>query len=127
MPNKVRIDKWLWAVRLFKTRSMAANACKTGKVKVDGKNVKSSYMLETGIIVHIKKRERLWVVKSGKLIEKRVGASLAAECYEDLSQPPEPSDRLPSFFYRTNESRDQGSGRPTKKDRRRLDNFKDGN
>lgn len=125
MPKKVRIDKWLWSVRIYKTRSMATIACKAGKVKVDGKNVKPSFMLETGMTVTARKREQIYVVKSEKLIEKRVGAAIAQECYEDLSPPPEPSGRLPSFFYKSNEIREKGSGRPTKKDRRILDDFKD--
>lgn len=125
MPKKVRIDKWLWAVRIYKTRSMATNACKSGKVKVGDEIVKPSYSLEEGMMVTARQRYKIWKVKSLRLIEKRVGAALATDCYEDHSPTPEKSGVLPSFFYRTNEKRDQGVGRPTKKDRRSIERFKD--
>ena len=125
MPNKIRIDKWLWAIRLFKTRSQATDACRSGKVKVHDKNVKPSFMLELDTIVQVRKRDRLHIVKAEKLIEKRVSASLAQVCFEDLSPPQEPTNRMPSFFYRSNENREKGLGRPTKRERRTLDRFKE--
>jgi ribosome-associated heat shock protein Hsp15 len=125
MPNKIRIDKWLWAIRLYKTRNQATEACKAGKVKVLDKNVKASYMLETGMTVQVRKRDRIFVVKVLSLIEKRTSATIAQTCYEDLSPPAEPSEKLPSFFFKTNEQREKGLGRPTKRERRTLDRFKE--
>ncbi|MCP4121122.1 MAG: RNA-binding S4 domain-containing protein [Bacteroidetes bacterium] len=125
MPNKVRVDKWLWSIRLFKTRTVASEACKSGRIKIDGKSVKPSYMLEVGTTVQLKKRDKLWVVKVLCLIEKRVGAPQARECYEDLSPPQDPLDHHRSFFHTPAEKRDKGTGRPTKRDRRDLEKFKD--
>ncbi|MFN8283185.1 MAG: RNA-binding S4 domain-containing protein [Chitinophagales bacterium] len=121
--QKIRIDKWLWAIRIFKTRTLASDTCAAGKVKIDGESVKASYMIKAGQIVHINKQGEKLILKVLKLIEKRVGAPLAAECYEDLT-PPEEKDKLrfPAVFF---EVRDKGTGRPTKKDRREIDKFKD--
>lgn len=120
--QKTRIDKWLWAIRIYKTRTLASDACAAGKIKIDGDSVKASYMLKVGQTVHINKQGDKLVLKSIKLIEKRVGAALAVECYEDLT-PPEEKEKLkfPAIFY---EVRDKGVGRPTKKDRREIDKFK---
>ena len=125
MPNKVRIDKWLWAIRLYKTRSMATDACRSGRVKVDEKSVKASFSIEVGTKVSINKREKKWVVVCHKLIEKRVGAEIAKECYEDFSPPTIPTKGNRAFFYSRAEIREKGTGRPTKKERRILDEFKD--
>ncbi|HUM51671.1 MAG TPA: S4 domain-containing protein [Chitinophagales bacterium] len=121
--QKTRIDKWLWAIRIYKTRTLASDACAAGKIKIDGDSVKASYMLKVGQTVHINKQGEKLVLKSIKLIEKRVGAALAVECYENLT-PPEEKDKVkfPAIFY---EVRDKGVGRPTKKDRREIDKFKD--
>jgi ribosome-associated heat shock protein Hsp15 len=121
--QKTRIDKWLWAIRIYKTRTLASDACAAGKIKIDGDSVKASYLLKVGQTVHINKLGDKLVLKSIKLIEKRVGAALAVECYEDLT-PPEEKEKLkfPAIFY---EVRDKGVGRPTKKDRREIDKFKD--
>ena len=120
--QKTRIDKWLWAIRIYKTRTLASDACAAGKIKIDGDSVKASYLLKVGQTVHINKQGDKLVLKSIKLIEKRVGAALAVECYEDLT-PPEEKEKLkfPAIFY---EVRDKGVGRPTKKDRREIDKFK---
>ncbi len=121
--EKIRIDKWLHAVRIFKTRSLAADACLAGKVKIEGDAVKAAYMLKVGQTIIINKQGEKQTVKCLKLIEKRVGAPIAAECYEDLT-PPEEKDKLkfPASFF---EVRDKGAGRPTKKDRREIEKFKD--
>lgn len=121
--QKTRIDKWLWAIRMYKTRTLASDACAAGKIKIDGDSVKASYLLKVGQTVHISKQGEKLILKSVKLIEKRVGAPLALECYEDLT-PPEEKDKLkfPAIFY---EVRDRGIGRPTKKDRREIDKFKE--
>ncbi|MCC6515314.1 MAG: RNA-binding S4 domain-containing protein [Chitinophagales bacterium] len=121
--QKIRIDKWLWSIRLYKTRTLATDACTAGKVKIDGETVKASYLLKVGQIININRQGEKWTLKSIKLIEKRVGAPIALTCYEDLT-PPEEKDKLkfPSVFF---EVRDKGTGRPTKKDRRDIDKFKD--
>lgn len=125
MPNKVRIDKWLWSIRIYKSRSVSTEACKSGRVKINGSSVKPSFLLEEGMEVHINKREKKWIVKAINLIEKRVSSAIALTCYEDLSPPEEPSNKLEAFFYRNSEKRDKGSGRPTKRDRRIIDKFKE--
>lgn len=125
VPNKIRIDKWLWAIRIYKTRSKATSACKAGRVKIDGKSVKASYMLEVGTEVHVGKKEKDWIVVAEQLIEKRVSAALAVTCYEDKSPPEPPRNYIPQFFYKTNEVRKKGEGRPTKKERRLIDRYKD--
>ncbi len=121
--QKIRIDKWLWSVRMYKTRTLATEACAAGKIKIEDESVKASYLLKVGQIINISKQGEKWTLKSVKLIEKRVGAVLAAECYEDLT-PPEEKNKLlfPATFY---EVRDKGTGRPTKRNRREIDKFKD--
>ncbi len=120
---KMRIDKWLWAVRVFKTRSLSSEACKAGRVKINGKSVKAAYMIKVGETVSAQKGPEKKVLKVLKLISKRVGAPIAMACYEDHSPTPEPSssDSLRSFFHVPVMKRERGSGRPTKKDRRNMD------
>ena len=83
--QKVRVDKWLWSVRLFKSRSMATDACKTSKIKVKDLNVKPSFLLVRGDIVEIKKNGFNLIFKVIDLLDKRVSATLAAACFEDLT------------------------------------------
>jgi ribosome-associated heat shock protein Hsp15 len=117
--EKVRVDKWLWAIRLYKSRTLASEACDGGKVKIDGNHLKASKMLSIGDVLHIRHNHSLKIYKVISLIEKRVNASLAAACFEDLSPPEDPSDFIPSAFAQ----RDKGMGRPTKKERRNIDDF----
>jgi ribosome-associated heat shock protein Hsp15 len=124
--NKIRIDKWLWAVRLFKSRSMATDACKSGKVKISAVNIKPSYMVSRGEVIELKKNGFNLSFKVVDIIEKRVGAVLAAPCYEDLTPIEEMSKYKDWFVGKTGgEFRDRGEGRPTKKDRREIDDYKD--
>lgn len=121
--QKIRIDKWLWSVRLYKTRTLATEACDARKIKIDGTSVKPSYMLKVGQTIHLNKQGEKWTIKVLQLIEKRVGAPIAATCYEDLTPETEKNKlKFPAVFY---EVRDKGSGRPTKKDRREIDKFKE--
>lgn len=126
---KIRVDKWLWAVRVFKTRTMATKACDAGKVKIEGKSVKASYQLKVGETVHARKARQKYEYKVLKLIEKRVSAALAAECFEDHSPPPPPKINLKkmdsAFIDFPAAYRERGMGRPTKKDRRDIDKLKD--
>lgn len=126
--DKVRIDKWLWSVRLFKSRTLATDACKAGKVKIKGDSVKPSYLLGEGEVVQVKKEGFNLQFRSIQLIEKRVGAPIAQTCYEDVT-PAEEKNKYEAWFNNigvpTIEKRERGLGRPTKKERREIDQFKE--
>ena len=125
--QKIRIDKWLWAIRIFKTRTLASDACKAGRVKIGGQSVKASRLIKIGDTVSVQKGPEKKIVKAISLIEKRVGASIAINCYEDLSPPPpiKQGNKMQAvFFHPTDSQRDRGTGRPTKRERRVLDDFK---
>ncbi|WP_067532769.1 RNA-binding S4 domain-containing protein [Nocardia crassostreae] len=113
---QARVDSWVWAVRLFKTRSAAATACRAGHVRVNGIPVKPAHNLKHGdeIRVRVGGLERIVVVE--RLITKRVGAAVAVQCMIDKSPPP-PDPQLVAALPR----RDRGSGRPTKRERRETD------
>lgn len=123
MEDGIRIDKWLWAVRIFKTRSMATNACKAGKVKIDEQVVKPSreVKLEDEISVRIGAFTKK--VKVIGLISRRVSAKIAIENVEDITEVEE-LEKLKMIRELNYERRDRGMGRPTKKERRDLDNLK---
>lgn len=123
--SKVRIDKWLWSVRLFKSRSMATDACKAGKVKVKDNNAKPSYLVSLGDEIEVKKNGFNLTFKVLHIIEKRVSATLAAPCFEDLT-PLEELNKYKEWFVGKAgaEFRQRGEGRPTKKERREIDDFK---
>ncbi len=125
--NKVRIDKWLWSVRIFKSRTIATDACKGGKIKVAGIGVKPSYQIAAGEVVAVKKEGFTFEFRAIELIEKRVGAPIAATCYEDVTSVEEKNKYEAWFLNATpsTEKRERGSGRPTKKDRRDIDTLKD--
>jgi ribosome-associated heat shock protein Hsp15 len=118
----VRIDKWLWAVRIFKSRSLATDYCKRGRVTISNEPVKPSRMVHLGDIVQVRKPPLTLTYQVTGLPEKRGSATLAAENARNIT-PAEELDRarqtLESAFY----VRDRGAGRPTKKDRRDLDNI----
>lgn len=124
MENKCRIDKWLWAVRLFKTRSLAADAVSTGKVKVNDQTVKASHHLTVGKIITVRKGMVRYQYRVTGLIEKRVGAPLVKGYYEDIT-PQEELDKLETAKMMPGVFRDKGMGRPTKKERRDLDEWMD--
>jgi len=118
--TQVRIDKWLWAVRLFKTRSMATTACNAGKVKIDGSNVKPSRMVKIGEEIQVQTHRIKRTVKVIALLDKRVGAKLVPDFLEDHT-PPEEYHKLESLINVPLVKRDKGAGRPTKKERRDID------
>ncbi len=118
--NKIRIDKYLWAIRVYKTRSIATDACKAGKVKLEQNSVKPSQIVKVGDIYHIQKLQRKIIVKVVDLLEKRLDAKSAALYYEDLS-PKDDTPRFHSVFTVPVFERDRGTGRPTKKERREID------
>lgn len=122
MTNEARIDKWLWAARIFKTRTLAADACKNGRVTIEGVNVKPSRMVKVGETVSVRKPPITYSFRILKTIEQRVGAKLLPEIYENVTAPEQyellEMTRISGFVDRA-----RGTGRPTKKDRRSLDAF----
>lgn len=120
MSESVRADVWVWSVRLFKSRSVASSACKAGHVAVNGSKVKPSAPVRVGdrVSALTPGGERVYVVRH--LLHKRVGASVAAEAYVDHSPAPPPKAERPAPVA----VRDRGAGRPTKRDRRRLDRLR---
>jgi ribosome-associated heat shock protein Hsp15 len=123
--DKVRIDKWLWAVRLFKSRSLSTDTVKSGKIKLGGKSLKASYLINTGDHIEVKKNGFLLQIRVEKKIDKRVSAPLAAGCFTDLT-PIEELNKYKDWFVGKGktEYREKGEGRPTKKERREIDDFK---
>ncbi|MEN0004052.1 MAG: RNA-binding S4 domain-containing protein, partial [Bacteroidota bacterium] len=97
MLEKVRIDKWLWSVRIFKSRTMATDACKKGNIKINDQNVKPSYLLTRGEIVQVKKNGFNLTFRVIDLLQKRVGAPIAQACYEDLT-PAEEMNKYQDWF-----------------------------
>lgn len=120
--DSARIDKWLWAARIFKTRSIASDACKNGRVTINGVNVKPSHMIKEGETISVKKPPITYSFKVLKCIEQRVGAKLIPEIYENVTDAKQyellEMSRISGFVNRA-----RGTGRPTKKDRRSLDAF----
>jgi ribosome-associated heat shock protein Hsp15 len=114
--GSVRVDSWIWCVRLTKTRSLAATACRAGHVRVNGERAKPAQAVRPGdeVRLHHAGRERVVVV--AKVLTKRVGAAVAAECFVDNSPPPPPREDALAMGVR-----DRGAGRPTKRDRRELE------
>jgi ribosome-associated heat shock protein Hsp15 len=115
----VRIDSWIWAVRLVKTRSLGATACRGGHVRVNGERVKPAYSVRVGDEVRLRHEGRERVVVVRRLIRKRVGAPVAVQCYIDNSPPPPPREAVAPIAVR-----DRGAGRPTKRDRRELERLR---
>lgn len=126
MADKVRIDKYLWSIRIFKSRTLATDACKEGKVKLHEENAKPSALVTIGDIIDVVKDGFKLKYKVVQLIEKRVSPILAKPCYEDLT-PEEEINKYKSWFIGKGgpERRERGAGRPTKRDRREIDEFKD--
>jgi len=122
MKEEARIDKWLWAARIFKTRSIAADACKNGRVTINNINVKPSHIIKAGETVSVKKPPIIYSFKVLKAIEQRVGAKLIPEIYENVTDKKQyellEMSRISGFVDRA-----RGTGRPTKKERRALDAF----
>lgn len=120
--NEARIDKWMWAVRIFKTRTIAAEACKKGRISINGAQAKAARMVKPGDIVQVRKPPVTYSFKVLQTIEKRVGAKLVAEMMENVTTPDQyellEMSRVSGFVNRA-----KGTGRPTKKDRRSLEEF----
>lgn len=115
----VRVDRWLWSVRLTRTRGDAADACRAGHVEIGGAPAKPAATVRVGDRIEARLGDRLRVVEVVRLLDRRVGAAIAAECYVDRSPPAPPRPAQAAFAVR-----DPGSGRPTKRDRRRTDRLR---
>jgi ribosome-associated heat shock protein Hsp15 len=111
-----RVDSWIWSVRLAKTRSAASGACRAGHVRVNGMRVKPAHSVRAGDEVRLRQDGRERVVVVVRVIAKRAGAPVAAECYIDHSPPPPPREEAVTVA-----ARDRGTGRPTKRERRSID------
>lgn len=120
--DSVRVDKWLWAVRVFKTRTAATSACTSGRVKVNDEAAKPATKITVGDVVEARRGDRVIVYRAALLIEKRVGAKLVEACADDLS-PPEPAKSDP-VLAPPGGARSRGEGRPTKKERRDIDRLR---
>ncbi len=119
---EARIDKWLWAVRIFKTRTIAAEACKKGHITINGAQAKPARTIKEGDVVGVKKSPITYSFKVLQAIEKRVGAKLLSEIMENVTTPDQyellEMNKISGFIDRA-----KGTGRPTKKERRDLDEF----
>ena len=120
----VRIDKWLWAARLFKTRAVATEAIKGGKVKINDTAVKPSREIKEGDIIQVQIDQLHKVVQVKSLVKNRVPAKMVPEVYTDLT-PQEEYERIEFMHAYKGEYRDRGAGRPTKKERRMIEKIKD--
>lgn len=126
MAIKTRIDKWLWSVRIYKTRTLASDEVRSGKVKINQSNAKPASNVQAGDLVTVKKNGFNFQFKVIEVIEKRVSAPIAQHCYQDHT-PQEELNKYNDWFIGKfgAEMRDRGAGRPTKKDRREIDDFKE--
>ena len=119
---EARIDKWMWAARIFKTRTIAAEACKKGRIQLNGAQAKPSRMVKPGDVIQVRKPPVTYSFKVLQAIEKRVGAKLVPEIMENVTTPDQyellEMNKISGFVNRA-----KGTGRPTKKDRRDLDEF----
>lgn len=123
MSDSIRIDKWLWAARIFKTRNLAAEACKGGKVKMDQQSVKASREIKTGDIIDVQVNQLHKKVEVKDPIKNRVSAKMLDQVYIDRT-PQEELERYEMLLASKTEYRGRGLGRPTKKERRLIDKLK---
>lgn len=120
--EKLRIDKYLWAIRIFKTRSLATEACKAGRVKLNGQNLKPSAVVKIGDVYQVSKGIEKKVIEVVELLTNRVESKIAVTKYKDIT-PVEETHAFKSMFHAPVLRRDRGAGRPTKKDRRETDDL----
>jgi len=121
--NTARIDKWLFAVRIFKTRSLATEACARGKVKIDGNRVKASRIIRIGDIIQVRIGVAKYEYKVLKNAEKRMSAKIVQDFMEDMT-PEEELAKLITAKVISSKKREKGKGRPTKKERRMIDKLR---
>ncbi len=122
MADTARIDKWLWAARVFKTRAIAADACKNSRVTINGSSVKPSHLIKRGEIINVKKPPVTYSYRVLDCIEQRVGAKLLINIYENVTDQKQ-YELLEMSHINGFVDRARGTGRPTKKERRALDSF----
>ncbi|MFW5872895.1 MAG: RNA-binding S4 domain-containing protein [bacterium] len=122
--ESLRIDKYLWAVRVYKTRSQATDACKNGKIIIEGQPVKPSRIIKPGEIILVKKPPVVYTYKVIGLLDKRQSAKIAEQYVENLTPEEEIQKNTNKRKFVTFENREPGSGRPTKRDRRNIDKLK---
>lgn len=115
--DSTRVDRWLWAVRLYKTRSDAGDACRGGHVRVNGRTAKPATQVRLGDRVEARIHRRDRIAEVTQVIDKRVGAAIASECYIDHSPPP---PDVPDLGFAR---RERGAGRPTRRERRQLERW----
>lgn len=116
---ETRVDRWIWAVRLTKTRTEGAAACRGGHVRVNGVKAKPSTLVRPGDEVRVQTEGGLRIVVVRSILLKRVGAAVAAEAFEDHTPPPPPQEERPAEIVR-----DRGAGRPTKRERRQIERLR---
>jgi ribosome-associated heat shock protein Hsp15 len=116
---RVRVDAWVWGVRVFKTRSAAAVACRAGHVRVNGERAKPATPVGPGDEVHVRLPDRERVLEVRRVLSKRSSATIAAECFIDRSPPPPPKEYVVPVAQR-----ERGAGRPTKRERREIDRLR---
>jgi ribosome-associated heat shock protein Hsp15 len=121
--SDIRIDKYLWAIRIFKSRSLASEAIDGGKVKFDGDSVKGSKKVKIGEQYRIKREQQVLEIEVTQIIEKRVSAALAQECYKEIFNSLTDLPKVQSAFFHSAIDREKGKGRPTKRERREIDEF----
>ena len=122
--HTTRIDKWLWTVRIFKTRAIATEACAGGKVKIDSIAVKASRKIQIGNIVQVRKGVVKYMYKVCQISEKRIGAKLALKFLKDIT-PEKELIKLKSSQKQSIQTREKGQGRPTKRERRNMDKYRE--
>ncbi len=124
MTNEARIDKWLWAARIYKTRTLATDACRNGRISINGQQVKASRTVKVGDTVGVRKPPVTYSFRVLQTIEKRVGAKLLPQILENVT-PPEQYEILEMSRISGFVDRARGTGRPTKKERRAIDDYAD--
>ena len=122
--HNTRIDKWLWAVRIFKTRAIATEACAGGKVKINDTAVKASRKIQAGDVIQVRKGVVKHLYCMLKIAEKRMGAKLVSDFMENIT-PKEDLDKLESAQNQSIQTREKGQGRPTKRERRMIDQLRE--
>lgn len=123
--EKLRIDKYLWAIRIFKTRTLATEACKAGRVKLEGQNIKPSHEVKIGEVYQVSKGPDRKVIKVTGLLENRMDAKSVVNFFADET-PLEQTIQFKTMFHAPVLKRDRGTGRPTKRDRRDIDDLQSG-
>ena len=122
--NTTRIDKWLWSVRIYKTRLLATKACSGGKVKINGLSVKASRKIQSGDQIQVRKGVVKHEYKILKIADKRMGAKMVSNYLNDIT-PEKELEKLKIAKIIPNQKREKGKGRPTKKERRSMENLRD--